>query len=143
LSGDLYHKFDEGKEMTALKWILIIATFLPIQVAYGETLKTADSGYFWQAELSGPTRKCNVPSKVKFVVADAIISGKVNFRQNTYFPKGRLEDNKAVELSLIRFYGDQKPLLELTATADGSWTGTWTSREERCAGKARVLPRQK
>jgi hypothetical protein len=128
--------------MTTIKWIFIFNTLFPIHTACGATQEGAEIGYLWQAELNGPTQRCNVPKQIKFVVADAIIGGEIRFGKIAYFPRGRLEDTKDVEFSLIRFYDDKRPLITVSAKADGAWNGMWTSRAKGCAGKARVLPRR-
>jgi hypothetical protein len=134
-------KFTGANDMTSIKWGLVFAAVLPAHWAFGAKLVNPDIGYLWRAELNGPTQKCNVPQQIKFVLADAIVNGQIQFEKTTYFPKGRLEDSRAMELSLIRFYNDKKPLVTLTAKADGTWNGTWTSSKKGCTGKVRVVPR--
>ncbi len=97
--------------------------------------------YKWQAELAGPTRKCHVPSRIFFVVGDAIINGKITFEGMNYFPKGRFENSFAVALSLVRFYGDPRPLVSVEAQGDATWSGTWMSNRKGCSGKARISER--
>jgi hypothetical protein len=133
--------FTDAKNMTFIRCVLMFASVFPIHSSYAAAQDNADIAYLWQAELRGPTQKCNVPQRVKFVVADAIISGKIQFGKTTYVPNGRLEDSRAIELSLIRFYDDKRPLVTLIANADGTWNGTWTSRKKGCTGKVRVTPR--
>jgi hypothetical protein len=102
------------------KYLLVFASLLPIHCAFAETPEISDVGYLWQAELIGPTQKCNVPRRIRFVVADAIVDGKIEFGKTTYFPQGRLEDSRAIELSLIPFHDDKRPLVTLIARADGT-----------------------
>jgi hypothetical protein len=129
------------KNMTFVKWVLVFSVLLPIHGSTGAASKDADIAYLWQAELIGPTEKCNVPKQIKFTVADAIIKGKIQLGKTTYFPQGRLEDSRDMELSLIRFYHDKRPLVTLAAKADGTWNGIWKSQKKNCTGKARVMPR--
>jgi hypothetical protein len=127
--------------MTFIKWFVVLAVLFPIPSSNSATAEDADIAYLWQAELMGPTQKCNVPKRIKFTVADAIIKGKIQLGKTTYFPQGRLEDSLDMELSLIRFYGDKRPLVTLAAKADGRWNGIWTSQKNECGGNVRVSPR--
>jgi hypothetical protein len=96
-------------------------------------------GYKWRVELSGPTQQCKVPAQFVFVVADAVIKGKVTFQNKTYWPQGRMEDSFDTELELIRFYGDPKPLVSIKANHTG--VGSWKAHQHNCMGIARVVPR--
>jgi hypothetical protein len=96
-------------------------------------------GYKWRVELSGPTKHCKVPAQFVFVVADAVIKGKVTFQNKTYWPQGRMEDSFDTELELIRFYGDPKPLVSIKANHTG--VGSWKAHQHNCMGIARVVPR--
>jgi hypothetical protein len=127
--------------MAPRTWILIATMLLSANLALAATQDESTIGYLWQAELAGPTQKCRVPARILFVVADAIVGGKIKYGKTTYVPKGRVEDNRDAVLSLIRFYDDPKPLVSLTAKADGTWNGIWTSQKKGCTGKARLLPR--
>jgi hypothetical protein len=122
-------------------WRLLILMAVFSGVAQGSP--TADQGYLWRAELDGPTQRCKVPPRILFVMADAIIGGKIKFGGVTYYPNGRIETESRMEtsFSLIRFSGDKRPLVTITAIADGNWNGTWTARGAGCSGKARVVSR--
>jgi hypothetical protein len=95
----------------------------------------------WRAELDGPIKRCKVPDRILFLANDAIITGKIIFRNKTYTPSGRLEDTLETELFLVRRYGDPKPLVALRAKADGRWNGKWAAAGEDCAGRVRIVPR--
>jgi hypothetical protein len=101
----------------------------------------ADVGYLWQVELIGDTARCKVPNRIKFVVADAIISGAVRFRGNAYYPKGRIDDNFEAEFALVRRADDQKPLVTISGTAMVGGKATWTGQLKGCAGVARFMQR--
>ncbi len=126
--------------MKLISWVIVL-TSVSTHVAHVATNNTSPIGYKWSVDLKGPTEKCKVPKRINFVVSDAIIGGEIMFAGVTYFPQGRFEDSRQVELSLVRFYGDKKPLLSLTTSADGNWNGTWTSQKQGCSGQLRVLPR--
>jgi hypothetical protein len=121
--------------------ILLIAVLTGLTIAPAAAENEARDSYRWRAELSGPTQKCGVPAKIPFVAADAIITGRIVFRGRTYYTYGRLEDTSDMEMSLIRFHDDAHPLLTLTALANGTWNGGWTSKQKGCGGKVRVMPR--
>jgi hypothetical protein len=122
--------------------VLALAMLFPTHLATAASRIDSAVGYLWQAELTGPTQKCKIPSRIRFAAADAIITGEIKIGRKLYFPKGRLEDNRNVVISLIRFYGDEEPLLSLNAMADGTWNGRWTTLDKGCAGKVRVVPRR-
>lgn len=116
--------------------LLALATCFAMRVQAAESLP-----YKWRAELDGPMRACRVPARILFVVADAIIAGKVSFGGKVYFPRGRIEDSLATELKLVRFYDDPRPLVKLTGVANGKWNGVWTSPRPGCSGRARIAAR--
>lgn len=124
------------------KFVIALAVLCAAQATGAAAKNETSVGYFWLAELAGPTQKCRVPNRIRFVVADAIIGGGIKFAQKAYFPKGRFEDSFDVELSLVRFYGDPRPLVSLAAKANGTWNGKWTSQKKNCTGKVRVKPRE-
>jgi hypothetical protein len=97
--------------------------------------------YLWRAELDGPTRECRVPPRFLFVMADAIISGRIKFGGKNYFPKGRIENSRAADVMLVRFHDDPRPLVKLTAIADGSWNGEWVSSRPGCTGRVLIVER--
>jgi hypothetical protein len=133
--------FADINSMKFMKLVLLSVALLPVHNVIGVAQENADIAYLWQAELMGPTQKCDIPKRIKSVVADAIIKGKISLGNKIYFPQGRLEDSRDMELSLIRFYDDKTPLLTLSAKADGTWNGIWTAKGKDCTGKVRVLPR--
>jgi hypothetical protein len=101
----------------------------------------SDPGYRWQAELDGPVRRCGVPKRILFVMADAIVGGKIRFEGVTYIPRGRIETTLETKIALVRFHGDPKPLVSIAGRADGTWTGSWTSPRSNCTGRARISVR--
>jgi hypothetical protein len=125
--------------MTKLRLPVLLGGLL----VWASVATAMEAGYGWRAELDGPTQRCKVPPRILFVMADAIIGGKIKFGGVTYYPNGRIETESRMEtsFSLIRFSGDKRPLVTITAIADGNWNGTWTARGAGCSGKARVVSR--
>jgi hypothetical protein len=112
------------------------------QVRAGEEAGPGLPGYRWRVELAGPVARCRVPGRFVFVAADAIISGKIAFRGQIYYPRGRLEDTFAVQVLLVRRIDDPKPLVDISGQADGTWSGLWRAAGSGCTGAARVSPRR-
>jgi len=96
-------------------------------------------GYRWRVELFGPTERCRVPARIPFSVADAIIGGRVLFNGRVYWPRGRMEDDGRIALTLIRTSVDRRPLVHVEGAAGGP--GRWSAALPGCAGAARIMPR--
>jgi hypothetical protein len=122
--------------------ILIAASMAAV---FGATFLSAEEPVVangaWRAELGGPAKRCNVPQRILFISGDAIISGEITFRNNKYYPRGRLEDTFEADLALVRRHGDPNPLVSIKAKVDEIWNGKWAAAGKDCAGPVRIVPR--